>query len=76
MHGRERKFALQLCALTGRAGRLLNPAYEGLELMSAALAGIFVDRYDGIRISKFVLCSVNGTLNTERGATVVPLCRS
>jgi hypothetical protein len=66
MHGRERKLTFQLRTLTLRAGRLLTPANEGLELMSAALAGIFVDRYDGIRIPKFVLCSVNGTLNTER----------
>ena len=76
VHGRERKFTLQLCVLTGRASRLLTPANEGLELVSAALAGILVDWYDGIRISKFVLSSVNGTLNTERGETVVPLCRS
>ena len=44
--------------------------------MRAALAGIFVDRYDCIRIPKFVFCSVNVTLNTERRATALPLSRS
>ena len=55
---RERKKPFQLFAFTLRTRRGLFSADESLERVSAALAGVFVDRYDGTPILESDLCSV------------------
>ena len=54
MGRRKRELALQRCALALWAGRRLLTSDEGLEVVAAVLAGVFVDRYDDTPGLEFV----------------------
>jgi hypothetical protein len=69
----KREFPREIRGFARGTGRLLRAADQGLELVTAALAGVFVDRYDGTRSLEWdilVLPSVVKT--TTRHTMLVP----
>ena len=72
VRGGKRKLTLQRGALALRACRRFLATDQGLEVVTAVLAGVFVDRYDDTRFGGFARGRGRNCPEPRAAATVLP----